>query len=73
MRSDFVFCQIEGMRFHRSICQEKCNNIRCAFVRKRNRAAIEAKIEEEIKVMEDEGITRSLLLKPEDRVKENKK
>ena len=69
MRSNFVYCSFENIRLYRGICEEKCTNTKCAFVRNRNRAAIEAKIDEEIKVMEDEGITRSLLLKPEDRKK----
>jgi hypothetical protein len=66
--SNYIFCSSYGFRVHEKICAV-CINKKCKIYRER----IRNKKRKEIERTEiEDGITRSLLLKPEDVVNQDK-
>ena len=72
--SKFRWCPIRKLRFAKVICEEVCTNKKCPIVRekleKKRKDAIKRKkrkIKKEQKKLEEQGVTRNLLLRPEDR------
>jgi len=77
VESKFRFCKIQGLRVFIGICEEKCEEKDCPIVRvrleKKMKRKLQArarrqkkKIEAEQKKLDKLGLTRNLLLKPED-------
>lgn len=77
VESKYRFCPVKKMRLFVGICEDKCEDKKCPISRakmdkkakKRLQAATsrrKKKIAEEQKQFDDLGLTRNLLLKPED-------
>lgn len=72
--SKFRWCPIKKLRYAKVICEEVCTNKKCPIVKekleKKRKEVIKRKkrkIKREQKKLEEQGVTRNLLLKPEDR------
>lgn len=83
VESKFRFCHITKKSVFKGICEEKCEDKNCpisrakidAQLKKKMKAAArrrKKKIEKEQKKLDNLGLTRNLLLKPEDRIDEAK-
>lgn len=80
--SQYRFCPVDQMRVHVAICEKRCEDMNCPISRakmeKKWRRNLQArarrkkkKIEAEQKKLDEQGLTRNLLLRPEDRIKED--
>ncbi len=76
--SKYRFCKIRGQRIFKGICEEVCVDKKCSIVRIRLDAQREKKkeanlrrrkkeIAKEQKKLDNMGVTRNILLRPEDR------
>ena len=70
IESNYRWCPVLQFRVFKGICEERCRHYSCSVYRKIRKARRDAEIERKKKELEDAGITRSLLLKPEDRIDE---
>jgi len=78
----YRWCRIDKYRVFIGICEERCTSKKCPISadrvekeRKKKAKTAEKirrkKLDKEMKKWDKEGRTRNLLLKPEDRIKEN--
>ena len=75
---NYTVCKLTKKCVYKGVCMEKCTNKKCPIIRekldKKRNAAIKRrkkKLEKEQKKLEEQGgVTRNLLLRPEDRIKE---
>lgn len=73
IESKFRWCPIRKLRYAKVICEERCMNMKCSVVRKKIEEQRKKELKKEEKKFNKKGITRNLLLKPEDRKDGNKK
>ena len=66
-RSNYTFCTINGYRIHIEVCK-KCNESRCLVNKQRLKEQRRKVYKKKVKKLDEAGVTRSLLLKPEDRL-----
>lgn len=67
VENKFRWCPIKKLRYAKVICEERCMDKKCPIVREKLEKIRKAKLKKERKKFEKEGISRNLLLKPEDR------
>lgn len=70
---NFTVCRINNKYVYKGICMKRCTIKRCPIVRERMEIERKKKRNKKRKKFEKTGITRNLLLKPEDRKNSSKK
>lgn len=72
IESNYRWCPIEKYRVHKNICGNRCKKYNCPIYREILKKDKVRELKKKKKKFEEEGITRSLLLKPEDRINGDK-